>query len=128
MKQETFTELPKSFKMLIEKVVVDGKEYKNIMEWYESLNNKEGEFTIFLNTKSSKFSKIVVKEQALKDTPFFKFNQFYNDNKPIPMTEMYGIKIEEKDNMIKMDLWDKDHKIHWVGWVLKNNIVQEIKL
>ena len=33
---------------------------------------------------------------------------------------MYGIKIEEKDKMVKMDLWDKDHKIHWVGWLLKN--------
>lgn len=115
-----FTELPKIFSMLIEKVVADNKEYSNINEWFNSLPKKEGNFTVILNPVKTEVTKIIVKEQALSDTPFFKFNKFYNNDKPIPMTEMYGIKIEEKDKMVKMDLWDKDHKIHWVGWLLKN--------
>ena len=124
MKQETFTELPKVFKTMISKVVVDGKEYKNIEEWYDSLNNKEGHYKVIFNMPNSNLLKVIVKERALSDTPFFKFNEFYNHNKPIPKTEMYGVKVEEKYNMIKMDLWDKDHKMHWDGWILKSNIVE----
>ena len=120
----TFTELTKILTTMVSKVVVDGKEYKNITEWYNSLDKKEGEYTILFNSSTSDFKKVIVKEQALSDTPFFKFNQIYNSNHPIPKTEMYGIKIEEKDKMVKMDLWDKDHKIHWVGWLLKSWILE----
>ena len=83
MKQETFTELPKVFKTMISKVVVDGKEYKNIEEWYDSLNNKEGHYKVIFNMPNSNLLKVIVKERALSDTPFFKFNEFYNHNKPI---------------------------------------------
>lgn len=54
MKKETdntFTELPKVFTTMIERVTVDGKEYRNIMEWYNSLQNKEGDFIITLNNR-----------------------------------------------------------------------------
>ena len=51
MKQETFEQLPKVFTTMIERVIVDGVEYKNIMEWYNSLSTKEGDFTIILNNR-----------------------------------------------------------------------------
>lgn len=124
MKKETFTELPKVFKTMISKVIVDGKEYKNIVEWYNSLDNKEGEFNVLFNSITSKLVKIQVSESALKDSPFFKFNEIYNNNKPIPMTIMQGIKLEEEDNKVKMDLWDSEHKINWVGWILKSWILR----
>lgn len=124
MKQEAFTELPKVFSTMVSRVIVDGKEYKNITEWYNALDKKEGEYLILLNAKISDSKKVVVKEQALSDTPFFKFNSIYNNGNPIPKTEMYGMKIDERDKMVKMDLWDKDHKIHWVGWLLKSWFVE----
>ena len=71
MKQETFKELPKIFSMLIEKVVADNKEYSNINEWFNSLPKKEGNFTVILNPVKTEVTKIIVKEQALSDTPFF---------------------------------------------------------
>ena len=119
----TFIELPKIFSTMIGKVVVDGKSYKNIVEWYNSLPIKEGEFIVTFNLKDTLETKIVVKDLALSDTPFFKFNALYNNGNPIPKVEMYGIKIDEKDKMVKMDLWDKEHKIHWVGWLLKSWIL-----
>ena len=121
---DTFTELPKLFTTMIGKVVEDGKEYKNITEWYKSLQEKDGEHILLLNIRNTDSVKVVVKEQALSDTPFFKFNAIYNAGNPIPKTEMFGLKLEENDRMVKMDLWDKDHKVHWVGWLLKSWLVE----
>lgn len=121
---DTFTELPKLFTTMIGKVVEDGKEYKNIVEWYNSLPEKDGEHIVLLNIRNTDSVKVVVKEQALSDTPFFKFNAIYNSGNPIPKTEMYGMKIDERDKMVKMDLWDKEQKIHWVGWLLKSWILE----
>lgn len=118
----TFTEIPKTLLNLISSVRVDGVLYKNISEWVSNI--KEGENVLIINPIKQDTHKVVVKESALHDTPFFKFNSIYNANNPIPKTEMYGIKIEEKDKMVKMDLWDKDHKIHWVGWLLKSWILE----
>lgn len=118
----TFTEIPKTLLNLISNVMVDGVLYKNISEWLSNI--KEGENVLIINPIKQDAHKVVVKESALHDTPFFKFNSIYNAGNPIPKTEMYGIKIEEKDKMVKMDLWDKDHKIHWVGWLLKSWILE----
>ena len=120
----TFSELPKIFTTMVGKVVVDGVEYKNILDWYNTLKDKEGDFEVMFNVKTTTSGKVVVKEQALSDTPFFKFNAIHNGGVPIPFTEMYGVKLEEMDRMIKMDLWDKDRKVHWVGWLLKSWILE----
>lgn len=118
----TFIEIPKTLLNLISSVMVDGVFYKNISEWVSNI--KEGENVLIINPIKQDSHKVVVKESALHDTPFFKFNSIYNAGNPIPKTEMYGIKIEEKDKMVKMDLWDKDHKIHWVGWILRSWILE----
>lgn len=126
MKKEidnTFTELPKILKTMIGSVVVDGNEYKNISEWYEQIKPQVGNYSIIFNAEKNISKKVTVKEQALSDTPFFKFNELYNKNNPIPKTEMYGFVLEEDLKMCKMDLWDKEHKIHWVGWLLKSWIL-----
>ena len=124
MQQETYTELPKVLLMLISKVAANGKIYSNIAEWYNSLPEKNGGFSIIINPESTKVIKIKVKDKALSDTPYFKFNELFNNGVPIPMTEMEGIQIEEKEKMVKMDLWDKEHKIHWIGWLLKSWILE----
>ena len=52
MKKEvdnTFTEIPKLLTNMTAGVIVNGKEYKNIAEWYNSLPNKNGNFIIVLN-------------------------------------------------------------------------------
>lgn len=117
----TFTEIPKTLLNLVSCIMVNGKKYNNIKEW--SSNIEEGDNVIILNLPKENVKKIVVKESALQDTPFFKFNEIYNNNKPIPMREMYGLILENREKMIKMDLWDKDHKIHWVGWLLRSWLI-----
>lgn len=117
----TFTEIPKTLLNLVSCIMVNGKKYNNIKEW--SPNIEEGDNVIILNLPKENVKKVVVKESALQDTPFFKFNEIYNNNKPIPMTEMYGLALENREKMIKMDLWDKDHKIHWVGWLLRSWLI-----
>lgn len=118
-----FCEIPKILLNLISGVMVDGVLYKNIGEW--APNIKEGENVLTINPIKSNSKKIVVKQCALKDTPYFKFNELFNQSRPIPMTEMYGVTIEDSDKMVKMDLWDKNKRVHWIGWVLKNWIVSE---
>lgn len=120
----TFTEIPKTLLNLISNVMVDGVLYKNITEWSPYI--KEGENILILNPIKSEEIKVVVKDAALHDTPFFKFNEIHNENRPIPMKEMYGHVVEENSRMIKMDLWDKDHKIHWNGWLLRNWILENL--
>lgn len=71
MKKETdntFTELPKVFTTMIERVTVDGKEYRNIMEWYNSLQNKEGDFVIILNNNKKKilFNPVNANKQEIR--------------------------------------------------------------
>lgn len=71
MKKETdntFTELPKVFTTMIERVTVDGKEYRNIMEWYNSLQNKEGDFVIILNNNKKKilFNPVNTNKQEIR--------------------------------------------------------------
>ena len=118
----TFTEIPKTLLNLISSVMVDGVLYKNISEWVSNI--KDGENVLIINPIKQDSHKVIVKDLALHDTPFFKFNEIYNNNNPIPMVEMFGVTLEEKEKMIKMDLWDKDHKIHWVGWLLKSWILE----
>ena len=69
----------------------------NDMSKSEIKISSEGEF-IIINPLSSTNRKVVVKEVALHDTPYFKFNELYNNNNPIPMVEMYGVLLEEKNN------------------------------
>lgn len=125
IKQEKLQELPKCFKYLLSKVRYENDIYSNIIDWYNSLQNKNGQFTIILNPIESKQLRIEVSNTALSDSPFFKFNHIYNNDNPIPEKEMFGIKIEEKDNMIKMDLWNKSRTKHWVGWILKSKILKQ---
>lgn len=119
-----FCEIPKILLNLVSDVMVEGVLYKNIGEWVSNI--KEGENVLTINQIKSNSKKIVVKQCALKDTPYFKFNEIYNNNNPIPMKEMFGVTLEEKEKMIKMDLWDKDHKIHWVGWLLRSWILENL--
>lgn len=122
---EKLEKLPKCFKYLLSKVYYDGQIYNNIITWYDSLKEKSGQFTVILNPKISNRIKITVARSAMVDSPFYSFNQIYNDNKPIPKEVMIGTKIDERDNMIKMDLWDESHKIHWSGWILKSKILKQ---
>lgn len=117
-----FTDIPKTLLNLISSVMVDGIVYKNLKDW--CANIVEGENIIIINPISSTNRKVIVKEVALHDTPYFKFNELYNNNNPIPMVEMYGVLLEEKDKTVKMDLWDKEHKVHWSGWLLKSWILE----
>lgn len=121
-----FTEIPKTLLLMVSKILVDGQEYSNIKEWAKDL--KPGDYTLIINPLPSKIVRIKVKSNALHDSPFFQFHKQHNNNIPIPLTEMYGIKVDEKDKTVKMDLWDKEHKIHWVGWLLKSWILEESKL
>lgn len=117
-----FTDIPKTLLNLISSVMVDGIVYKNLKDW--CANIVEGENIIIINPISSTNRKVIVKEVALHDTPYFKFNELYNNNNPIPMVEMYGVLLEEKDKTVKMDLWDKEHKVHWSGWLLRSWILE----
>ena len=123
---DTFNEIPKTLLLMVSKILVEGKEYANIKEW--SKNIKEGDNVITINPIITKVMKIVVKDSALQDTPFFQYHKINNNNIPIPFTEMYGIKIDEKEKSVKMDLWDKGHKIHWVGWLVKSWILEESQI
>ena len=122
----TFTEIPKILLNLISKVIVNDKEYNSIKEW--SIHARKGENILLLSPTFNTKLKIIVKESALHDSPFFQFHKQHNNNVPIPLTEMYGIKIDERDKTVKMDLWDKEHKIHWVGWLVKSWILEESKI
>jgi len=117
-----FTDIPKTLLNLISSVMVNGVVYKNLKDW--CANIVEGENIIIINPLSSTNRKVIVKEVALHDTPYFKFNELYNNNNPIPMVEMYGVLLEEKDKTVKMDLWDKEHKVHWSGWLLRSWILE----
>ena len=117
-----FTDIPKTLLNLISSVMVNGVVYKNLKDW--CANIVEGENIIIINPISSTNRKVIVKEVALHDTPYFKFNELYNNNNPIPMVEMYGVLLEEKDKTVKMDLWDKEHKVHWSGWLLRSWILE----
>ena len=117
-----FTDIPKTLLNLISSVMVNGVVYKNLKDW--CANIVEGENIIIINPLSSINRKVIVKEVALHDTPYFKFNELYNNNNPIPMVEMYGVLLEEKDKTVKMDLWDKEHKVHWSGWLLRSWILE----
>lgn len=117
-----FTDIPKTLLNLISSVMVNGIVYKNLKDW--CANIVEGENIIIINPISSTNRKVIVKEVALHDTPYFKFNELYNNNNPIPMVEMYGVLLEEKDKTVKMDLWDKEHKVHWSGWLLRSWILE----
>ena len=119
-----FTEIPKTLLLMVSKVSTnDGKEYNNIKEW--SKNIKPGENIITINPVTSKKYRIVVKPSALHDSPFFQYHRINNNNNPIPLTEMYGTYIDDRDKSVKMDLWSKDHKIHWVGWLVKSWIIEK---
>lgn len=61
-----FTELPKVFTTMIERVTVDGKEYKNIMEWYNSLQKKEGDFVIILNKRKFNFNPVKTESKEFR--------------------------------------------------------------
>lgn len=117
-----FNDIPKTLLNLISSVMVNGVVYKNLKDW--CANIVEGENIIIINPLSSTNRKVIVKEVALHDTPYFKFNELYNNNNPIPMVEMYGVLLEEKDKTVKMDLWDKEHKVHWSGWLLRSWILE----
>ena len=104
-------------------VLVDGVYYNNIREWY---HGQEGEFNIEYNVKSSKgVIRITVKEGMTKLLPGFGFHSVHNNNTPMPMNVMEGKILEDNGRMKKMDLWDKNHTVHWIGWVLKSMIIQE---
>lgn len=65
MKKEvdnTFTEIPKLLTNMTAGVVVNGKEYKNIAEWYNTLPKKEGDFVITLNKLKFNFTSSKDKE------------------------------------------------------------------
>ena len=65
MKKEvdnTFTEIPKLLTNMTAGVIVNGKEYKNIAEWYNSLPNKNGNFIIVLNPSIKKIKVEKIKE------------------------------------------------------------------
>lgn len=129
MKKEidnTFNELPKTLLLMVSKVNSNGKEYQSISEWSKDI--KEGENILVINPCKVKKYRIVVKESALHDTPFFQYHRINNNNKPIPLTEMYGIQVSERDKSIKMDLWNKEHTIHWVGWLVRSWIVEREEL
>lgn len=120
----TFTEMPKFLKTFIAPIMADGICYDNIESWWS--NSKQiGENIIILNpSEQSKSKKVIVSENALHDTEFFKFHKIHNGNVPIPMTEMYGVKVEERPNSVKMDLWDEHKRVHWIGWLLKSWILE----
>lgn len=118
-----FTEIPKTLLLMISKIMVDGKEYANIKEWSKEI--KIGENIITINPVSTHQIKIIVKDSALQDTPFFQYHKINNNNIPIPFREMYGVKIDEREKSVRMDLWNKEHTIHWCGWLLKNWIIKE---
>lgn len=126
--KEKFEHLPKCFKYLLSKVYYNGKIYNNITSWYDSLDRKSGDFDLIINPIISKQIKITVSKGALEDSPFYPFNQIYNNNKPMPKETMLGNKIEDGGNMVKMDLWDENHKVHWIGWILKSKIIKEEEL
>ena len=124
MKEEIiFTKIPKTLLNLYSKIMVDNVIYKNLKEW--SPQAKIGENILIINPIQEKKLRIIVKESALHDTPFFQYHKMKNNNIPIPLTEMEGIKLEETEKSVKMDLWDKEHKIHWVGWLVKSWIIEQ---
>lgn len=118
----TFTEIPKVLYNLVSSILFNDVLYNNLKDCSKYI--KDGENVLIINPVKQVNKKVVVKESALQDTPFFKFNELHNNNNPIPMTEMFGVVLEEKEKMIKMDLWDKEHKIHWIGWLLRSWIIQ----
>ena len=122
---EKLEKLPRCFDYILSKVYYNDKIYNNITTWYNELDKKSGDFTIILNPLISNRVKIVVSKSALEDSPFYPFNQIYNNGNPIPQEVMVGTKLEEKDNMYKMDLWDENHKVHWIGWILKSKILKQ---
>ena len=129
MKKEidnTFIELPRFLSTMIAPIQVKGKFYSSIKEWDK--DKVEGENIIIINPIKSDYYKIIVKESALQDTPFFQYHKLRNNNNPIPMTEMYGVKLEETEKSVKMKLESKDKKTHWTGWLVKNWIVHQEKL
>lgn len=121
-----FNTLPPFLLTMVSKIRVNNKDYSNIKEW--APNIEYGENIVIINPVQYDIVKIVVKDSATHDSPFFPFNKLHNNNKPIPLTTMYGKTIEEDDKMIKMDLWDKEHKVHWIGWLLKSWIIKQEKI
>ena len=117
--------LPKFFKTLTSRVQVNGVSYANVWEWFQTLT-KDGNYVVVFNPYVSKTVKIVVKASAQQDTPFFHFNAIYNNGQGIPLTEMIGCRVDERENMVKMDLWNEEHTVHWIGWILKSKILQEV--
>lgn len=129
MKKEidnTFTELPKFLFTFVAPIIANGKKYNNIKEWDK--DKMIGENIIIINPASVEKFKVIVKDSALQKNPFFPYHDNLNNGIPVPKTEMYGEKIQETDKSVKMDLWDKNHKIHWIGWILKSWIIRMIKL
>ena len=123
---QKFNTLPPFLLTMVSKIRVNNKDYSSIKEWAPKI--EYGENIIIINPIKYDFVKITVKESARHDSPFFQFNKLHNNNKPIPLTIMYGIPIEEDNKMIKMDLWDKEHKVHWIGWLLKSWIIKQEKI
>lgn len=119
-----FEDLPLILKNLLGKVYCNGVYYSSLREWYST--NPKGENIVILNPISVRTYKIKVKDLAKKDSPFFRFNEIYNNNCPIPLNEMQGKLIDETDKMKKFDLWSEDHNVHWIGWIMKSWILEEI--
>lgn len=111
-------------------VSVNGKKYNTIRDWY---TGQEGEFIITFNAVTDSIVKselkigqiqITVKEGMTKLSGLG-FHKVHNNNIPMPCNVMVGTVLSEDERKKKMDLWDKNHKIHWVGWVLKSMILKE---
>jgi hypothetical protein len=102
---------------------VNGEYFENVVEALQKLDSFDGELEIILNdTKNITKSKIEEKAEkevssydeeyvikvrqymTKKATPQFDFMKKFNDNNPMPMRVMKGVKIEETRGMVKMKL------------------------
>ena len=126
-KDSIFSSLPKFLTTFVGRVVADGVSYSCLSEWFNTLT-RNGTYCVVLNPVVSHQVHIHLKPAAQHDSEFFPFNKIYNNNIAVPSLEMIGTKLDERDNMVKMDLWDISHKYHWIGWILKSHILKEINV
>lgn len=111
-------------------VELNGVQFNSIKD----IKKLKGKFKMVLRPKkeSQQVYRIVVKTYMTRpSTPEFDFMDKWNDDIPMPDTEMYGYETgEETKGMIKMKLWgsmifNPETEPDWEGWIVKSAILEK---
>jgi len=111
-------------------IIVNDKEYKDIETAKLCFEKYVGAILIKINpeVKGGRFKVITKHYMTQAASPEFDFMSKFNNNIPMPRSEMVGYKLAETPGMIRMSLTTEDGKCKWEGWIIKSAIIFEEEL